>query len=107
MVALNPEHAEALAAAGLNRQDIAGRLQELCTQPVADLRRYAPAFAPARAGGGDQTARPCFAGAEDILVIVAGGNGLYSMVMPSWCAGPHRNRAVSVQAETGQFCEVP
>lgn len=107
VVALNPEHAEALAAAGLNRQDVAGRLQELCAQPLADLRRYAPAFAPGRAADGDQTARPCFASAEDILVIVAGGNGLYSMVMPSWCAGPHRNRAVSVKVETGQFCEVP
>ena len=107
LVALNPEHAELLAAAGLGRQDIAQRLHELCTQPLADLRRYAPAFAPRQGGAGDKTARHCFARAEDVLVITAGGNGLYSMVMPSWCAGPHRNRAVSVRVETGQFCEIP
>lgn len=107
LVALNPEHAELLAGAGLSRQDIAQRLRELCTQPLADLRRYAPAFAPRQGGTGDKTVRHCFARAEDILVITAGGNGLYSMVMPSWCAGPHRNRAVSVQVETGQFCEIP
>lgn len=107
VVALNPEHAELLAGAGLSRRDIAERLRELCVQPVADLRRYAPAFAPRQGGDGGETVRHCFARAEDILVITAGGNGLYSMVMPSWCAGPHRNRAVSVRVETGQFCEIP
>lgn len=107
LVALNPEHAELLAAAGLGRQEIAQRLRELCTHRLADLRRYAPAFAPQRTGDGGESARHCFARAEDVLVITAGGNGLYSMVMPSWCAGPHRNRAVSVRVETGQFCEIP
>ena len=38
---------------------------------------------------------------------MAGGSGLYSMVMPSWCAGEHKNSPVSVQVETDQFCEIP
>jgi hypothetical protein len=29
------------------------------------------------------------------------------MAMPTWCAGPHRNRAVSVRVETEQACAVP
>ena len=107
LVALNPEHAELLAGAGLNRRDVAQYLRELCVHPVADLRRYSPAFAPRQGGDGAEAVRHCFTSAEDILVITAGGNGLYSMVMPSWCAGPHRNRAVSVAVETGQFCEIP
>ena len=107
LVALNPEHAELLAGAGLNRRDVAQRLRELCVHPVADLRRYSPAFAPRQGGDGAEAVRHCFASAADIIVITAGGNGLYSMVMPSWCAGPHRNRAVSVAVETGQFCEIP
>ena len=107
VVVLNPEHAELLAAAGLGRQDIAKRLRELCIQPLADLRRYAPAFAPRQDSAGGKAARHCFAAPEDIIIVTAGGNGLYSMVMPSWCAGPHRNRAVSTPVETGQFCEIP
>lgn len=108
LVALNPEHAQMLAAAGLSRQDIASRLHKLCAHPAADLNRYAPAFAPGRPGQGDGPAtRPCFADANDILIITAGGSGLYSMVMPTWCGGPHRNRAVSVVVETGQYCAVP
>ena len=108
LVALNPEHAQVLAAAGLSRQDIAGRLHELCAHSAADLDRYAPAFAPRRGGQRDgAAARPCFTDADDILIITAGGSGLYSMVMPTWCGGPHRNRAVSVVVETGQFCAVP
>lgn len=106
LVALNPEHAELLAGAGLSRQDIARHLHQLCVHPVADLRHYAPAFAPRRGNDG-QAKRHCFTKPEDIVIITAGGNGLYSMVMPSWCAGPHRNRAVSVRVETGQFCEIP
>ena len=43
----------------------------------------------------------------NIHVLVAGGPGLYSMVMPSWCAGPHGNIAVHEKVETSQFCELP
>ena len=39
--------------------------------------------------------------------VVAGGSGLYSMVMPSWCAGTHSNSAVSVKVEADMFCEIP
>ena len=36
---------------------------------------------------------------DQVLVVVAGGTGLYSMVMPSWGAGPHGNRAVTVPVD--------
>ena len=55
-------------------------------------------------GEGDYTA---FEKPDDILIMMAGGSGLYSMVMPSWCAGEHKNSAVSVLVETDQFCEIP
>ena len=50
---------------------------------------------------------PAFPGPENILILMAGGSGLYSMVMPSWCAGKHKNSAVSVKVEAEQFCEIP
>ena len=44
---------------------------------------------------------------EQILILQAGGSGLYSMVMPSWSAGTHFNSAVSVKVEADNFCEIP
>ncbi len=113
LVLLNPEHAAVLADAGLDRHGIAERLHGLCKHSPAELARYAAAFAPRRTqadGRRKQSAdRPisCFADPQDILIAVAGGGGLYSMAVPTWCGGPHRNRAVTVAVETGQHCEVP
>ena len=108
------EHAAVLADAGLDRRGIAERLHQLCAHSPDQLARYAAAFAPRRTqstGRRDQAAagssRNCFTSPDDILIAVAGGTGLYSMVMPTWCGGPHRNRAISVQVETDQYCEIP
>ncbi len=102
VVVLNPEHAAMLAAAGFDRQSIQRRLRELAVQPRSELERLAPAFCAAIEG----QVRHCFKAPEDILVLVAGGTGLYSMVMPTWCAGAHRNQAVSIVAETDAYCEI-
>ncbi|MYE85821.1 MAG: hypothetical protein F4X31_06215 [Gammaproteobacteria bacterium] len=107
MVLLNPEHAAVLADAGLDRRGIAERLHGLCAHSPDELARYAAAFASRRTESAANSRRSCFASPDDILIAVAGGTGLYSMVMPTWCAGPHRNRAVSVQVEMDQFCEIP
>ncbi len=104
VVVLNPDHAQTLVAAGLDRAAIQTRLHVLCAHSVGTLKRVAPAFAR---GDDDSKIRHCFQGPEDILVLMAGGSGLYSMVMPSWCAGPHRNRAVSVKIDMDLFCELP
>ena len=47
------------------------------------------------------------AGPEGLLLLVAGGTGLYSTVMPSWGGGAHRNVAVTKVVELDQACEVP
>ena len=107
MVLLNPEHAAVLASAGLDRSEVAQRLHRLCAHSPEDLARYAAAFASRRTEPAANQRRSCFASPRDILIAVAGGTGLYSMVMPTWCAGPHRNRAVSVQVDMDQFCEIP
>ena len=41
------------------------------------------------------------------VVLIAGGSGLYSVVFPSWCAGPHGNVAVHEAIVLGQACAVP
>jgi len=103
VVVLNPEHANLLASRGFTRADICQALQTLCVHSKADLVAVAPSFSEHL----KQDTAAAFNSPEDILVLVAGGTGLYSMVMPSWCAGPNINRAVSVPIVTDQVCEVP
>ena len=104
VVVLNPDHADLFSARGRSREDVQRLLRERCAFSRAALRGVAPGLVPD--GEGDDL-RHAFAAPEDILITVAGGSGLYSMVMPSWCAGPHRNRAVCRRVETDVFCELP
>jgi len=104
VVVLNPEHADILAGANLSREAIQQRLWALTHRPKADLREFGASFAGRLTGDDDY---PAFKAPEDILVLTAGGSGLYSMVMPSWCAGAHRNSAVTQLVEVDQFCEIP
>ncbi len=103
-VVLNPDHARILARAGLDRAAVRERLADAAVTPWSEIKRVTPAFVPP---GNPTGSRRAFRDPADILLIVAGGAGLYSMVMPSWCAGPHRNTAVSQKVELGQFCELP
>lgn len=103
VVVLNPDHANALAAAGHTRASIAAAIYDGATISGAELVRTAAGLGPARP---DDTFR-CVASPDDVVLIVAGGNGIYSAVMPTWSTGPHKNRAVSKLVETEQACEVP
>jgi hypothetical protein len=102
-VVLNPDHAHILANAGLNRKKVCEQLYQRCyfDKPVSFMSNGS-----GKKQAGDRR-RYCFDSAEQILVLMAGGSGLYSMVMPSWCAGSHKNSAVSVQFESNPYCEVP
>jgi len=103
VVVLNPEHAKILADAGLDRGGILQRLWELTHYPKERLAYFAAGFAERIKG---DTYR-CFSSPNDILLLMAGGSGLYSMVMPSWCAGAHQNRYVSEMVELDLYCEIP
>lgn len=101
-VVLNPEHSGVLSQAGLTRKDIANELFERCYLEPELVKRLMPAFA-----GDNPARRMAFKDPSQILILQAGGSGLYSMVMPSWCAGTHCNTAVSVKVEADMFCEIP
>ncbi len=104
VVALNPDHARALATAGHDRASIQRALHERAVNPWTRLRALNPTFA---GPGTDDTVIRATARPEDVLVIVAGGGGIYSAVFPSWGAGPHGNPAVTVRIDLDQACEVP
>ncbi len=102
-VVLNPEHADMLVAANLSREGIQQRLYELASFDGDELS----ALSDGGFGGAAKERMYCFPDPDHILVLTAGGSGLYSMVMPSWCAGAHRNSAITVAIEMDQACEVP
>lgn len=105
VVVLNPEHAAILAAAGLTREGTQSAIFEFSKNPRSVLRALNPAFTGR--GGDDDERLASVASPADILVLMAGGAGIYSTVFPSWGAGGHGNPAVSVRVELGQACEVP
>ena len=103
-VILNPEHAAILEAGGMSRSDICQALFERCGHTAEAIREVNPGFARESKS---QSFRRCFHDPSQIIVLVAGGSGLYSMVMPSWCAGAHRNAAVTQEIFLNDFCEIP
>lgn len=104
VVALNPDHALALAQAGHDRASIQRELHERATNPLRRLQALNPTFA---GSGSPDTVVKATQTPEHILVIVAGGGGIYSAVFPSWGAGPHANPAVTVPVIVDQACAVP
>ncbi|MEM8932101.1 MAG: hypothetical protein AAGE94_13055, partial [Acidobacteriota bacterium] len=102
VVVLNPDHAAVLAEAGLSRRDIAEALCERCVMSPEQQRHLMPTMV-----GPDPQPRPAFTDPSQILILMAGGNGLYSMVMPSWSTGTHKNSPSSVRVELGMACEIP
>ena len=57
--------------------------------------------------GSDDDLIPVFESPDRFLVFVAGADGLYSVVFPSWSAGAHGNNPVHMAVASNQACEVP
>lgn len=103
-VALNPEHAQVLADAGMARVDVQAELQRLAINTRGHLRSLNTGFLRE---GDDDDIIPAVRSADDIVLFVAGGTGLYSAVFPSWAAGAHRNAVVDEVVVTGAACDLP
>lgn len=104
-VALNPEHAAVLGRAGLSRADVQRELHRSATNRRGDLRALVPAFGGQ--GGSDDDPVPAVPSPEQILVLVAGGGGLYSSVFPTWSAGAHHNPILHELIDVDQACAIP
>lgn len=103
-IALNPEHANVLAKAGWTRSSIQQRLFDLCHVRRSRIRSLNAALSPK---GADDDLISVVESPDRFLVFVAGADGLYSAVFPSWSAGAHGNNAVHAVVVSDQACEVP
>ena len=101
-VMLNPDHAHVLANNGFTRESIQAEIARRAVTPREQLEQINPKMLV-----GNEAMIPAVRDEKNIHVMVAGGSGLYTMVMPSWCAGPHGNIAVHEEITVDQFCELP
>jgi hypothetical protein len=96
LVVLSPEHARALAGAGLDRAAVQDRLWQRACLPLSALpAARAESIRRARRDSDQDAERPLRVAetAEDILIAVAGGVGIKSSFLPSWGGG---TRAITV-----------
>ena len=104
VVIMNPDHTVVLERAGLSREDVQAELAARAVNTAGELARVGSAFLDDR--DPDEIV-PVLKDPSRIVVFQAGGTGLYSMVMPSWCGGPHQNPVVHAEIDLDQACEVP
>jgi hypothetical protein len=106
-VMMNPDHTDVLSRAGLSREDVQVELASRAAISVGTMRRISPDPQGRYEESADDELIHVLKDPSRILLFQAGGSGLYTMVMPSWCAGPHRNAIVHAEIELDQACEVP
>ncbi len=96
-VMLCPEHAAACAAAGWTRRDVALFVHQRAVMRVGDLREAfaARAWAPWQHALGDHELMSITEHPDNIKVMVVGGPGKHSSVIPSW----GMTRSVTVPVE--------
>jgi len=97
-VVLGPEHAATIAAAGWSRRDVQSYLFEKARLPAGVLRRAfrVTQWRPWLAALADSDPMPLTDHPEQIRVLVAGGPGKHSCVIPSW--GMTRSVTLAVEA---------
>jgi hypothetical protein len=85
-VVLGPEHAATIAAAGWTRRDVQSYLYERARLPARILRSAFDIvqIRPWQNDLGDDDAMPMTDHPDNIRVLVAGGAGKHSCVIPSW-----------------------
>jgi hypothetical protein len=110
IVVINPDHAWLLHGAGYRRETIQQALADRACNRVGRLRELNPVLLDMTeettgVRSDDVTAAACLP--ERVLVVVAGGPGNYSFVMPSWGSGLHNTTPVTKSIEIDQACENP
>jgi hypothetical protein len=85
-VVLGPEHAQSLAAAGLERHDVASYLFDHARIAAGEFRRHFSelAWAEWMKRAADDHELPMTEHPDNIRVVVVGGPGKHSSVIPSW-----------------------
>jgi hypothetical protein len=107
LVALNPNHARVVAKRYPTREALQQRLHELAVTPKSVLAQFAGASGrQVKNPASDENVR-AIAAPDKVVVVVAGGEGIYSAVFNTWGGGEHHVLPVSREIEIDQYCELP
>jgi hypothetical protein len=96
-IALGPEHAASMAGHRLTREDVSSYLFDHARLPAREFRRHFEelAWAGWMKQVGDDHLLPMTASPDNIRVLVVGGPGKHSSVIPSW--GMTRSMTIPVE----------
>ena len=85
-IVLGPEHAQSCAMRGMTRSDVSSYLYERARIPARTFRRHFEELAWAQwmKTAPDDALLPMTAHPDHIRILVAGGPGKHSLVVPSW-----------------------
>ena len=105
LVVMNPNHARIVAKQFPTREAVQQRLQELAFTPKRVLSSYTGPgrFKPE---DGDQPMHAIHK-PENVMVAVAGGEGIYTAVFNTWGGGAHLVQPITTEIVLGQYCELP
>jgi hypothetical protein len=102
VVVLNPDHARALHVEGFTREQATAQIVERSGNPAGLLGRLRGGPPPKE----PDAFVPAISGPDKLLILVAGGPGIYSTVMTPWGGGPHSTARVSREIVFHDACEV-
>ncbi|MEM7207909.1 MAG: hypothetical protein AAF434_08810 [Pseudomonadota bacterium] len=105
VIVINPEHAQILAEAGYDRSAICRAVYSHATlaREKADEIYAGLNFVHEN----DRDELRALRDPSQIMLVVAGGVGTYSMVLPSWAYAPHGNLPVSEKIDVNPHCDLP
>jgi hypothetical protein len=85
-IVLGPEHAASVSQAGMTRTDVSSYLFDTARMPASTFRRHFEELAWTQwmKTAADDHLLPMTAEPDNIRVLVAGGPGKHSLVIPSW-----------------------
>jgi len=107
LVALNPNHARMVARRYATREALQQRLHELAVTPKSVLAQYSGASGRnVNNPAGDEVVH-AIAAPEKVVIVVAGGEGIYSAVFNTWGGGQHHVLPATREIALNEFCELP
>jgi hypothetical protein len=97
-VAFGPEHAQSVAKAGFDRNDVASYLHHHAVLPLREFRRHFAGYGRTnwQQLGDDDELSGMTTDANRIRIMVVGGPGKHGSVIPSW--GMTRSATIPVES---------
>ena len=105
VVVLCPEHAQLLSRAKYSKQQVVENIRHYGRMPMAYAKEL---YGELMVCSNPETEYlQGIKSSDQIMLIVAGGMGTYSMVLPSWAYAPHGNLPVMEKIEVHPKCDIP